>query len=64
MTAARRAFPGFAAFTPAERADLLEAIVAEYDARADALVDAMITEMGAPEDFARKCAVEDGARTL
>ena len=53
VAAARRAFPGFAAFSPAERADLLEAIVAEYDARADALIDAMITEMGAPEAFAR-----------
>ncbi len=53
VAAARRAFPGFAASSPAARADLLERIVAEYDARTDALAEAVVTEMGAPEDFAR-----------
>ena len=54
VAAARAAFDGFAAWTPDQRADLLGRIVAEYDARTDALVDAVITEMGAPEGFARK----------
>jgi aldehyde dehydrogenase (NAD+) len=58
VDAARRAFPGFAALSPSERADLLEAIVAEYDRRTDALVDAVITEMGAPEGFAQNVQIK------
>jgi aldehyde dehydrogenase (NAD+) len=53
VAAARHAFESYFDWTPEARADLLERIVAEFDARTDALTDAVITEMGAPEDFAR-----------
>lgn len=53
VSAARRSFEGWAATTPAERADILDRIVAEYDRRADELVDAITTEMGSPLSFSR-----------
>ncbi len=54
IAAARRAFAGWAATDPQERADILERIVVEYDARAEAMADAITTEMGSPVSFSRK----------
>ena len=53
VAAARRAFPGFSQTPVAERAALLERILALLERRADAFVDAMVTEMGAAISFAR-----------
>jgi acyl-CoA reductase-like NAD-dependent aldehyde dehydrogenase len=45
---ARRAFPGWAAATLGERAELLTAAAAEVAKRSDPIVDAMIADIGKP----------------
>ncbi len=52
VTAARNAFPAFAATTPQERAELLRAIGAGIRAREPDLAEAITTEMGAPRGLA------------
>ncbi len=52
VTAARNAFPTFAATTPQERAELLRAIGAGIRAREPDLAEAITTEMGAPRGLA------------
>ena len=52
VAAARRAFNSFAYSTKAERLDLLDAIMAEYQARSQDLADAITEEMGAPHGLA------------
>ncbi len=53
VAAARRAFPGFARSSRAERLDLLRAILAEYNRRRDDIAATLSQEMGAPLAFAR-----------
>src|SRR5699024_5369323 len=53
VAAARAAFDAWAETTPAERAEFVDRIVVEYDARIDDMVEAITREMGAPLSFAR-----------
>ena len=53
VAAARRAFPGFSQVPVAERAALLERILALLERRAGDFIDAMVTEMGAAISFVR-----------
>lgn len=52
VTAARRAFSGWAQSTREQRLDLLQAILAEYQKRAGDLADAVTEEIGAPPSLA------------
>ena len=52
VSAARRAFPHWAATSRSERLDLLGNILFEYGRRAEELGDAVTEEMGAPRGFA------------
>ncbi|GGE30957.1 aldehyde dehydrogenase [Agaricicola taiwanensis] len=53
VAAARAAFDGWAMVPVAERADLVEAVVQQIEARTDELVDRISREMGSPLDWAR-----------
>jgi aldehyde dehydrogenase (NAD+) len=53
VAAARAAFDSFSRTTPAERLELLETILAEYDRRYEDIAQACVQEMGAPVAFAR-----------
>ncbi len=53
VLAARAAFDGFTAWKPAERIDLLAAVIDEYNRRYDEFAEAISLEMGAPAAFAR-----------
>ncbi|MFP6560663.1 aldehyde dehydrogenase family protein [Paraburkholderia sp. B3] len=53
VDAARRAWPGYAAWSVADRIALLRRIVELYTQRTDAFAEAMTVEMGAPIAFAR-----------
>ncbi len=61
VAAARRAFPAFAATTPEERTALLVRIVTAYNARAEAIAEAIRTEMGAPVNLAVRAQTPSGA---
>jgi aldehyde dehydrogenase (NAD+) len=52
VNAARRAFAGWSQTTREQRLDLLEAILAEYQKRADDLAEAVTEEIGAPASLA------------
>jgi len=52
IAAARRAFPSFSSTTPAERGEILRAILAVYEKRVGDMAEAISTEMGAPIDMA------------
>ena len=52
IAAARRAFPAWSMTTPAERGDVLRAVLSVYEARTAEMADAISTEMGAPIDMA------------
>ncbi len=52
VRAARRAFPGWSQTTREQRLDLLQAILAEYQKRADDLAEAVTEEIGAPASLA------------
>ncbi len=52
VRAARRAFAGWSQSTREERLDLLQAILAEYQKRADDLAEAVTDEIGAPPSLA------------
>jgi aldehyde dehydrogenase (NAD+) len=54
VSAARRAFAGWAATSAAERIDLLRQIVRIYERRYEEFAQAISAEMGAPISFARK----------
>jgi aldehyde dehydrogenase (NAD+) len=54
VSAARRAFPAFAASAPTDRIALLRRILALYEARTEAFAEAIRQEMGSPIGFARK----------
>ncbi len=60
VMAARAAFAGFSGVPVAERIALLERILAEYEARAEDLAQAMRLEMGAPISWAREAQVWAG----
>ena len=53
VAAAKAAFEGWAATPPAERARLVQAILAQYEARKEEMARAISLEMGAPIDMAR-----------
>ncbi|HTH99537.1 MAG TPA: aldehyde dehydrogenase family protein [Acidisoma sp.] len=53
VAAARAAFDSFSRTTPAERLQLLESILVEYDKRYEDIAQACTQEMGAPLAFAR-----------
>lgn len=53
VAAAKRAFPAWAATPPAERKRYVEAILAEYEKRAEEMARAISMEMGAPIDMSR-----------
>jgi aldehyde dehydrogenase (NAD+) len=52
VNAARRAFTGWSQSTREERLDLLQAILGEYQKRADDLAEAVTEEIGAPPSLA------------
>jgi aldehyde dehydrogenase (NAD+) len=52
VNAARRAFSGWSQTTREQRLDLLQAILAEYQKRADDLAEAVTEEIGAPASLA------------
>ena len=52
ISAARRAFATWSMTTPAERGEVLRAILAVYEKRAQEMAEAISTEMGAPIDMA------------
>ncbi len=52
VKAARRAFAGWSQTTREQRLDLLQAILAEYQKRADDLAEAITEEIGAPASLA------------
>lgn len=52
VKAARRAFAGWSQSSREQRLDLLQAILAEYQKRADDLAEAVTEEMGAPPSLA------------
>ena len=52
VKAARRAFASWSQSTREQRLDLLQAILAEYQKRADDLADAVTEEIGAPPSLA------------
>jgi aldehyde dehydrogenase (NAD+) len=60
VAAARAAFDTFSQTTPAQRIELLERIVAEYNRRAPELVGAVTAEMGAPTWLSRDAQVPLG----
>ncbi|MEX2408575.1 MAG: aldehyde dehydrogenase family protein [Rhodovibrionaceae bacterium] len=53
VSAARRAFPEWAATPPAERIALVEKILEIYEARSDEMAETISREMGAPIDMAK-----------
>lgn len=57
VAAARCAFPLFSQTSPMERAALLERILALLQQRAEAFVDAIVTEMGVAVSYARSAQV-------
>lgn len=60
VTAARGAFESWSRTTPAERADLLDAIGAEMAKRRDDLIDTVCQEMGSPRDLTERIHVAVG----
>ena len=53
VAAANAAFAGWAATSPTERAEYVKKILAQYNARAEEMAEAISLEMGAPIDLAR-----------
>ena len=53
VAAARRAFEAWSVSAPAERRRVVEGILAQYEARAEEMAQAISLEMGAPIDMAR-----------
>nr|WP_314584175.1 aldehyde dehydrogenase family protein [uncultured Pseudomonas sp.] len=60
VAAARKALPGYAATSVAERIALLERIVSIYERRQEEFAQAMRIEMGSPITFSRKFQVPRG----
>ena len=64
VSAARKAFPAFAATSREERIALLEAIVAAFEPRREELARAITQEMGAPAAFSLNAQVASGPNHL
>lgn len=64
VRAARAAFPGYAATSRQQRLDLLDRVIAGYEARAEDLAQAVSSEMGAPITLARNVHVPNGLKHL
>jgi aldehyde dehydrogenase (NAD+) len=64
VAAAKAAFPGFSATTPAERAGLLQWVLEQFERRADVLAHAMSIEMGVPIQAARNVHFPSGPAHL
>lgn len=60
VRAARRAFDGYSSLKLSDRVDLLKALRAAYMKRYDEMVDAIITEMGAPRTLSHDAQAECG----
>jgi acyl-CoA reductase-like NAD-dependent aldehyde dehydrogenase len=60
VAAAHKAFPTFSQTSREERIALLENIITVYKKHSDALAEAITSEMGAPDQFARKAQVAAG----
>ncbi len=54
VAAAKGALPEWSATAPAKRAEYVKGILAQYEARAEEMAQAISLEMGAPIDLARK----------
>lgn len=61
VAAAKAAFPAWAAVPHAEKLELLQTLLAEYQKRSDDLAEAMSMEMGAPIDLSKTSQVGAGA---
>jgi len=61
VAAAKRAFEGWSATSPAERLMRVERILAIYQRRTEEMAQAISLEMGAPIDMARRSQVSAGA---
>lgn len=61
VAAAKAAFPAWSQTPPAERLAAVERILAEYQARAKDLAEAMTHEMGAPSDMSLDDQVDSGS---
>jgi aldehyde dehydrogenase (NAD+) len=64
ITAARAAFAGWSMTTPAERGEVLRAILAVYEKRASDMAAAISNEMGAPIDMAMSDQASSGRSHL
>lgn len=64
VRAARRAFPSFSATSRAERIELLESVIAEYERRSEDMAAAISREMGAPLVFSRNAQAAAGLEHL
>jgi aldehyde dehydrogenase (NAD+) len=64
VAAAQAAFPSFSLTTPAERLELLRAILEEYNKRLDDIAATLSREMGAPLQFARERQAMTGTNHL
>lgn len=59
ISAAKHAFAAWAALSYQQRADYLERFIVQLESRRDELVEAIVTELGAPLWFAREVHVDD-----
>jgi aldehyde dehydrogenase (NAD+) len=64
VAAAKRAFDSYSATTPAERVELLEAILEEFGKRHDDVAAAIMDEMGAPWTLASKAQAASGPQHI
>nr|WP_180323133.1 aldehyde dehydrogenase family protein [Marinobacter adhaerens] len=64
VSAARKAFPAWAATSRERRLELLESLFETYKARADEMAQTISQEMGAPIDLAKTAQVGAGAANL
>ena len=64
VAAAKRAFETFSQSTVAERRDLLQAILVEFDKRHDEVAEAIMDEMGAPWDLAKNSQAASGPQHI
>ena len=64
VAAAKRAFETFSQSTVAERRDLLQAILVEFEKRHDEVAEAIMDEMGAPWDLAKNSQAASGPQHI
>ena len=60
VAAARAAFPAFGSSSVVSRQDLLERVIAVYEARSDEMADLISQEMGAPKSISKALQVGSG----